>query len=91
MLVKGRRVLLTKPIVQESEIVLDEKSKAAVEKELMKKWTALEVSHVGENVTQVKPGDRVYVATYHLEHSEVIDIEGSIKLMVAEDDIAIVW
>jgi co-chaperonin GroES (HSP10) len=88
---RGRRIMLTKPVAPKSLVELDEATKATLEREMMAKWTNLEVYAIGEDVECVKAGDRVYVSTYALSQAEIVEIEGSIKLMIAESDIAIIW
>jgi hypothetical protein len=85
------RILLSKPEERESVIELTEKDKQALEDELKKKWSRLEVYAVGNGVEDVFSGDLVYVQISALEHAERIEIEGKIKFMVREQDIAIVW
>lgn len=87
----GTRVLLTKPQKPESKIMLDPAAEAQMEAEMMAKWTALEVYAVGNEVTLVQPGDKVYVETYSLQSAGVIAIGDEMKLMIAERDIAIIW
>lgn len=87
----GTRVLLTKPQKPESKIMLDPAAEAALEAEMMAKWTALEVYAVGDEVSIVQPGDKVFVETYSLQNAGVVSIEDDLKLMIAERDIAIVW
>lgn len=88
---KGRRVLVNQPEMKESAIQLSEADKATIEQEAMKKWTRLEVYAVGEEVTGVKKGDNVYVSVNAIKGAEVIEVEESIKLMLSEYDVAIVW
>jgi hypothetical protein len=88
---KGRRVLVNQPEMKESAIQLSEADKAHIEQESMKKWTRLEVYAVGEDVTGVAAGDSVYVSVNAIKGAEVIEVEESIKLMLSEYDIAIVW
>jgi hypothetical protein len=57
----------------------------------MKKWTRLEVYAVGDDVTTVAAGDSVYVSVNAIKGAEVIEIEETIKLMLSEYDVAIVW
>jgi hypothetical protein len=87
----GTRVLLTKPQKPESKIMLDPAAEAAMEAEMMAKWTALEVFAVGDEVTIVEPGDKVFVETYSLQNAGVVSIGDDIKLMIAQRDIAIIW
>ena len=86
----GKRVLVKKPARKESKIELSEADKASIDSDLMKSYTALEVTHVGDEVTTIAIGDRVYVGTA-LERCEVIQIEKDYFFMVADRDIAIIW
>lgn len=87
----GTRVLLSKPVKPESKIMLDPLSEAQVEAEMMAKWTALEVYAIGDEVTTVVAGDKVFVETYSLQSAGVVSIGEDLKLMIAERDIAIIW
>ena len=60
-------------------------------KEAMALWTNLEVYATGDTVTLVSAGDKVYLTTGSLQNAEKVEIEGEVKLMVSEGDIAIVW
>ena len=87
----GTRILLNKPDKPESVIQLSPEAEAELEREMMQKWTMLEVFATGDEVTYVVPGDKVYVPTQYLQHADVVQLDDSIKLMIAERDIAIVW
>ena len=91
MQLKGRRVLLNKPEVKESQFELSEADKLALEMDMRKTWTKLEVYAIGDEVESVKVGDKVYMGITGLQASEAVELEDGIKLMVAERDIAIVW
>jgi len=91
MQLKGKRVLLNKPEVKESAIQLSEADKVALEMDMRKTWTKLEVYAIGDEVESVKVGDKVYIGITGLQASEAVELEGNMKLMVAERDIAIVW
>lgn len=91
MQLKGRRVLLNKPEVKESQFELSESDKHALEMDMRKTWTKLEVYAIGDDVESVKVGDKVYMGITGLQASEAVELEGGMKLMVAERDIAIVW
>ena len=88
---RGKRVLLTMPELKKSAVELSAKDEESIMQEAMKKWLKLEVFAVGDEVTDVKVGDKVYVQTYALESGEKIEIDGAIKLMVTENAIAIIW
>lgn len=87
----GKRILLNKPTKPESKIQLTPEAEAEIEKEMMAKWTALEVHAVGDEVSICAPGQKVYVETYALQSAGVVNLGDEIKLMVAERDVAIVW
>jgi hypothetical protein len=91
MQLKGKRVLLNKPEVKESQFELSEADKLALEMDMRKTWTKLEVYAIGDEVESVKVGDKVYMGITGLQASEAVELEDGMKLMVAERDIAIVW
>lgn len=91
MQLKGKRVLLNKPEVKESQFELSESDKHALEMDMRKTWTKLEVYAIGDEVESVKVGDKVYMGITGLQASEAVELEDGMKLMVAERDIAIVW
>jgi hypothetical protein len=88
---RGRRILLTKPVKKESAIQLSAITEAQLDAEAMKQWTALEVYSIGEDVEEVAVGDKVYVPTYGLQQAEILEVGGALRMMISEGDIAIVW
>jgi hypothetical protein len=91
MKILGKRLLLNKPETKKSTIELSKAEQEQMERELMSKWTTLEVNAVGDEVTMVKPGDKVYVYVHSLRNAEIVEIENTPKLIVHESEIAIVW
>ena len=87
----GKRILINIPEIKKASIELSPAQEAEREKEAIKLWTQLEVHSVGDEVEKVKAGDKVYVQTFALESAEKIEIDGVIKLLVKEFDIAIVY
>jgi Tfp pilus assembly protein PilZ len=87
----GRRVLINVPKKKESVIELTAKDEEMLQKEAMALWTNLEVYATGDTVTLVSAGDKVYLTTGSLQNAEKVEIEGEVKLMVSEGDIAIIW
>jgi hypothetical protein len=88
---RGRRILITKPVKKESSIQLSAETEAALDAEAMKQWTALEVYAIGEDVEDVAVGDKVYIPTFGLQQAEILEVGGALRLMVSEGDISIVW
>ena len=91
MKLHGKRILVTKPEVKESAFELSEKDKALLEAEMRSKWTALDIFAVGDEVERFAVGDKVYLQMNALNTADVIDIDGALKLMIREHDIAITW
>ena len=90
-MLRGTRILISLPEMKKSALELSEKDQSLLEAEARKSWTQLSVFAIGDKVEDVKEGDKVYVRASALELSEKIEIEGQMKLMVHEQDIAIVW
>lgn len=87
----GRRVLINVPKKKESVLELTAKDEEMIMHEAMKMWTKLEVFAVGDTVERLMAGDKVYITTGSLQNAEKVEIDGEVKLMVSEGDIAIVW
>ena len=94
-ILRGNKVLIDKPEKKKEEskldLILSEDDEKAIEKDMMKEWTHLNVFAVGEEVNDVKVGDKVYVRTGALHNAEIIDMDGSIKMMVLVHDIIMIW
>ncbi len=88
---RGRRILIEVQVKKESVITLSEKDQDALMYEAMKQWNRLTVYAVGDKVEEIAVGDSVYIPVTQLEHAEKVDIDGSVKLMFNEMDIAIIW
>lgn len=87
----GSRILLTIPPAPETKIELTEEVKQAMHAEFMQQLKSLEVFAVGEEVTKLKVGDKVYVPPGVAVHAEKIIIDESVKLLLGERDVAIIW
>ena len=88
---EGRRVLITKPVRKESLIELSPEASAALDADAMKSWTKLDVYAVGEDVTKLKAGDKVYLSSSALQGAEILEVDGALRLMVSDYDVAIIW
>lgn len=89
--VRGKRVLIKKPVIKkESLIEFTPAMEAEYERDMMMKYTKLEVAEVGNEVTDIKPGDLVYVGGA-IAHSEVIQIEEEFFFLVPEHAVSIIW
>ena len=87
--------MLDKPEKKQEEgkldLILTDEMEKQQEQDMMKEWTHLNVHAVGADVEDVKAGDKVYVRTGALHNAEIIDMEGTIKMMVTVHDIVMIW
>lgn len=92
-MLRGRAILVDIPQKKETGLQLSEKDEDMIMADAMKMWNKLTVFAVGDKVEDVKAGDKVYVRTssLNLEVVERIDIDGSIKFVLNEGDVIIVW
>jgi len=87
----GKRVLLSTPKRKESIIELTPETERAMDEDMIKLWTALEVYAIGTDVTLVKAKDKVYVSVSSLSSAERIMIANETKLLVNEFEVVIIW
>jgi hypothetical protein len=92
-MLRGRTILVDMPVRKESAIKLSEKDEEYIMAEAMKMWNKLTVYAVGDKVEDVKAGDIVYIRTaaLNLEVVERVDIDGSMKFVLNEGDVVIIW
>ena len=92
-LLRGRTILLSVPERKKSALELSAKDEEAMMQEAAKLWSKLTVYAIGDKVEEVSEGDQVYVRTsaLNMEQVERIEIDGSIKLVLNEGDVIIVW
>jgi hypothetical protein len=90
---RGRTILLSVPERKKSALELSAKDEEAMMQEAAKLWSRLTVYAIGDKVEEVEVGDEVYVRTssLNMETVERIDIDGSVKLVLNEGDVIIVW
>lgn len=87
----GKRVLLSAPQRKESAIQLTPETERAMDEDMIKLWTALEVYAIGTDVTLVKAKDKVYVSVSSLSSAERIVIGDETKLLINEFEVMIIW
>ena len=90
---RGRTILVSIPERKKSGLELSAKDEEAIMADAAKLWSRLTVYAIGDKVEEVEVGDQVYVRTaaLNMEHVERIDIDGSIKLVLNEGDVVIIW
>ena len=87
----GRRILLNKPKRPESILELTPETAARLDEEFAKKWNKLQIYAVGDAVEEWKVGEYIFVPGHVLQHAEGVDMDGELKIMVGEHDIAFRW
>lgn len=87
----GKRVLLSTPKRKESIIELTPETERAMNDDMIKLWTALEVYAIGTDVTLVKAKDKVYTSVSSLSSAERIVIGDETKLLINEFEVVIIW
>jgi len=90
MNLRGKRILIEKPVRPDNGVILTDEVQASMDAEFMKSWTKLHVVAVGDEVTSIKPGDKVYVGSA-LANSEIVEIDGAVYFIVYESNVAIIW
>ena len=89
----GNRVLLELPPQdEESKIVVDENTKEALQREMLKKFSKLTVHTVGDTISNIKTGDVVLVDPGVLAKAPLVDLsETDQVLLVSPFDIIMIW
>ena len=88
----GNRIYVNVPKKEESKIIVDENTKEALQKEMLKKMSRLTVYDVGDSVSMVKPGDIVLINPAKLTDALLIPLsEDKDVLLISPFDIIHVW
>jgi hypothetical protein len=87
----GNRIFLEMPKKEDSKLIVDENTKEALNKEMLKKLSKLKVDSVGDTVTNIKVNDMVLVDPNHLQKCPIIEVEGRELILVSPFDVILVW
>jgi len=88
----GNRIYLEIPKKEESKLIVDENTKEALEKEMIKKMAKLVVHSVGTINMEVKPGDIVLVDPEALSKARMIPLsEEETVLLISPYDVIMIW
>jgi len=83
--------MVLKPQAPESLIELTDEAKASMEEEMMKRWSKLEVTHIGDEVTKVEVGNKVYIGAAALKSAEIVQLEEKFHFLVNTQSVLIVY
>ena len=87
----GNRIFLEMPKKEDSKLIVDENTKEALNKEMLKKLSKLKVDSVGDTVTNIKVNDMVLVDPNHLQKCPINEVEGRELILVSPFDVILVW
>lgn len=88
----GNRIYVEMPKEEESsKLIVDENTKEALQKEMLKKMSKLTVHSVGDTVNNIKPGDVILVDPLALQKSPLIMLEKETVLLVSPFDVIMIW
>lgn len=89
----GNRIYIEMPIQEEeNKIVVDENTKEALQREMLKKFSKLTVHTVGDTISNIKVGDVVLVDPAVLAKAPLVDLsETEQVLLVSPFDVIMIW
>jgi len=89
----GNRIYLQMPLQdEESKIVVDENTKEALQREMIKKFSKLTVHTVGDIVSNIKTGDVVLADPAVLAKAPLINLSDDEQvLLVSIFDVIMIW
>jgi len=88
----GNRIYVEIPRKEESKLFVDENTKEALQREMLKRMSKLTVFDVGESVTNIKIGDIILVDPGKLKDAMVIPLsDDKDVLLVSPFDVIHVW
>lgn len=88
----GNRIYVEMPKKEESKLIVDENTKEALHKEMLKKMSKLTVYAVGDTVTNVAEGDVILVDPASLSKAPLIPLsEDKDVLLISPFDVIHVW
>lgn len=88
----GNRIFLEMPKKEESKLIVDENTKEALNKEMLKKMAKLTVHSVGDTVTNINSGDVILVDPQALQKAPIISLtDDHDVLLVSVFDVIYIW
>jgi hypothetical protein len=88
----GNRIYVELPKKEESKLIVDENTKEALQKEMLKKMSKLKVYAVGDLVTNVIEGDMILIDPSALSKAPLIPLtDEKDVLLISPFDVIHVW
>jgi len=89
---RGNRILLNHPEIEEPNLYLDDDTKEAIKQAQVSKFYKLTVYAVGDTITDINVGDEVLVDVGAIFGKSVkYIIDGKEKILVSPFDVILVW
>lgn len=90
--VLGNRIFLEMPKQEESKLIVDENTKEALNKEMLKKLSRLTVHSVGDAIQNIQKGDVLLVDPSALQKAPLIPLsEEETVMLVSPFDVIMKW
>ncbi len=88
----GNRIYVEMPKKEESKLIVDENTKEALQKEMLKKMSKLTVYAVGDLVTNIAEGDTILIDPSALSKAPLIPLsDDKDVLLISPFDVIHVW
>jgi hypothetical protein len=89
----GNRIYLEVPKqVEENKLIVDENTKEALQREMLKTFSKLKIHSVGDTVTSVKAGDIVLVDPGKVSQGQLINLTDDEQvILVSPFDVIMIW
>ena len=89
----GNRIYVEMPKQNEDrKLIVDENTKEALQKEMLKKMSKLKVHTVGDLVTSIKAGDIILVDPSSLSKAPLINLSNDEEvILVSPFDVIMIW
>ena len=89
----GNRIYVEMPKQNEDrKLIVDENTKEALQKEMLKKMSKLKVHTVGDLVTSIKAGDIILVDPGSLSKAPLINLSNDEEvILVSPFDVIMIW
>jgi hypothetical protein len=89
----GNRIYLEVPKqVEDNKLIVDENTKEALQREMIRKFSKLTVHSVGDIVTNIKAGDIVLVDPAKVSQGQLINLTDEEQvILVSPFDVIMIW
>ena len=89
----GNRIYLEVPKeAEENKLIVDENTKEALQREMLRKFSKLKVHSVGDIVTNIKPGDVVLADPSKVSQGQLVNLSDDEQvILISPFDVIMIW